>query len=76
MVSPTIGMFQGGLKAEDLRAGREVFVNRCSECHNLHDPATYGASEWSGIIASMRGKAKLSSEQSEQLNRFLASVRP
>lgn len=76
VVSPTIGMFQGGLKAEDLRVGRELFVSRCSECHNLHDPATYGASEWGGIIGSMRGKAKLSGEQSEQLNRFLSSVRP
>lgn len=76
VISPAVGMFQGGMKAEDLRAGREVFVSRCSECHNLHDPATYGASEWSGIIASMRGKAKLSGEQAEQLNRFLASVRP
>ncbi len=76
VVSPTAGMFQGGVKAEDLRVGRELFVSRCSECHNLHDPATYGASEWGGIISSMRGKAKLSGEQSEQLNRFLASVRP
>jgi hypothetical protein len=76
VTAPTLGMFQGGVKAEDLRAGRELFVSRCSECHNLHDPATYSASEWGGILASMRGKAKLSSSQAEQLNRFFATVRP
>lgn len=76
VVAPTLGIYQGGMKAEELRAGRELFVSRCSECHNLHDPATYSASEWGGIFSSMRGKAKLSGEQAEQINRFLASVRP
>ncbi len=76
VVAPMLAMYQGGVKAEELRLGCELFVGRCSECHNPHDPATYSAGEWGSIFSTMRGKAKLSGEEVEQINRFLASVRP
>ncbi|MFM8468989.1 MAG: hypothetical protein ACKODH_03310 [Limisphaerales bacterium] len=74
-VVPVVAKFQNGLSASQIRVGREVIAGPCVDCHRQYDPATYGGEEWSRIIGSMRGKAKLKGRQSDELDAFVRSVR-
>src|SRR6185436_4861162 len=62
--------------AQEIKSGREVYLGHCSECHVFHDPAVYKAEEWSSLINKMEGKAKLSRDERERLERFVATIRP
>lgn len=74
-VIPVIASYQGGLTADQIRRGRDVFWDKCTECHRLFDPSVYAADHWDKTIASMRGKAKLNGAQAEELNIFIRSLR-
>jgi len=74
-VTPVVASLQGGMSAAKIRAGREVFLSSCTECHRLYDPAFYSATAWANTLGSMRGKAKLNGRQYEDLQTFVRTLR-
>ena len=57
--------------ARDLRAGRELFVERCSGCHTLPRPSQHSAKEWPGIMAKMTPLVHMKPDQIEKVQRYL-----
>ncbi len=74
-VMPVIAAYQGGQTADQIRRGRDVFWNSCSECHRFYDPSFYTSSQWSATLGNMRGKAKLNAAQYDDLLVFVKSLR-
>ena len=58
----------------DLEQGRGVFVSRCSNCHNLPDPAQKTAEEWPAAVDEMAARARLSDQDKANVARYLASM--
>jgi hypothetical protein len=57
--------------------GRKVYVMKCAKCHKYYDPAKYSDEEWQGWMAKMTRKAKLSPEQTKQLDHYIEqTLRP
>jgi hypothetical protein len=63
-----------GTTVQNLAAGRALYVDKCSGCHNLHLPAEHTPEEWRGYVAYMTADAKITSQQATQISRYLAAV--
>lgn len=50
-----------------------LYRSRCAACHRLYAPGERDASAWPGILARMAPRAHLSTEQHEQLERYLVA---
>ena len=74
-VKPVIAPYQGGQVTAQIRNGREVFITKCTECHRQYDPASFPGASWDNIMGTMRGKAKLRGTESDDLARFIKSIR-
>ena len=59
---------------DTLKAGRKLYVKKCSSCHNLYLPTKYNNQEWIGIMEKMQVKAKIDSSQKELINKFLVTA--
>jgi hypothetical protein len=64
-----------GLSPKELADARKLYVAKCTKCHKLYDPAKYGDAEWNGWMVKMSKKAKLKTEQSELLARYIETLR-
>jgi len=51
--------------------GRHVYQSRCGECHGLKNIADYSNQRWTEILREMMPKAKLSTQEKEQLIVFI-----
>lgn len=49
-----------------LRAGRSLYVNRCSGCHRLHDVEEYSDPDWGRHVQEMIHLAKVKLEEGER----------
>ena len=58
-----------------LEESRALYVTRCSSCHSLNDPRDYTEEDWPGWMHKMARKAKISSEQEQQLLVFVLAAR-
>jgi mono/diheme cytochrome c family protein len=61
--------------ASTLSKGRELFLNRCIQCHALPEVARFDAHRLTAIVARMSGRANLSPEQHEAVLKYLLTVR-
>jgi mono/diheme cytochrome c family protein len=61
--------------ARTLSKGRELFLNRCIQCHALPEVARFDARRLTAIVARMSGRANLSPEQHEAVLQYLLTVR-
>ena len=61
--------------AESLEESRALYVTRCSSCHSLNDPRDYHEKDWPSWMHKMARKAKISSEQEQQLLIFVLAAR-
>lgn len=63
-----------------LRAGREIYINKCSGCHALHAVDAFDDARWAAEITEMTAnrKVRLSEEERQLLLRYLstANARP
>ena len=57
-----------------LSAGRELFVTRCHDCHELPDPTAHAAASWPALVARMGKLARLDSVQERDLLRYLTAA--
>lgn len=64
-----------GTTKADLDAGRQVYVDRCGSCHSLHLPSERTDAQWRKAVEQMQVRAKVSSEEKEQILRYLAVAR-
>jgi mono/diheme cytochrome c family protein len=58
---------------EQLTAGRKLYVDHCSGCHNLHFPHEFTADQWKTQLEEMQVKAKISDDQKELIFQYLIS---
>jgi len=56
---------------QTLTQGRELYVNKCASCHNLHLPSQFTKQQWDPIMNRMQKKAKLTDSQREMISRYL-----
>ena len=61
--------------ARTLTEGRRVYVNRCVQCHALPMVAKYDPPRLKAILAIMSGRASLSPEQHDAVQKYLLTVR-
>lgn len=56
---------------------RKLYLNKCSKCHKLYDPARYSQQQWDGWMDKMSRKAKLNGEQKQVIEDYVTSnLRP
>jgi len=68
---PTTADITATATLANLQAGRTVFINNCSKCHNYYSPDTYSASSWKTIIPNMASRAGLSATQTTQVTLYV-----
>jgi len=57
-----------------LYRGYEVYQNKCSGCHYLHNPSKYSEKDWHKILPEMRQKAKLTDAEFQPLKTYLMAL--
>lgn len=60
---------------DELRAGRDIYFNQCTECHKVFDIPKFSEKKWKHEIDDMSPKAKLTSEQKTTLSNYILSFR-
>jgi hypothetical protein len=60
-----------GYDLADLQQGRQLYVDHCGSCHQLHLPQDYSLEKWRTELDSMQTRARLSDSQKEQIYRFI-----
>ena len=60
----------------DLRAGREIYVNKCSGCHSLIPVDRFDAARWTEEVEEMQKlkKVRLSADDQARLLQYLAAA--
>ena len=56
---------------ENLKKGRELYVNNCASCHQLYMPNKYDDATWMKNLNEMQDKAKISDEQKNLIYHYL-----
>jgi len=51
--------------------GRELFVSKCNACHRLYNPVIHSKTEWDSILVPMKEKAKINTEQKNQIYNWI-----
>lgn len=59
----------------DLKAGRTIYFNQCTECHKTFDIPKFSEKKWKHEIDDMSPKAKLTDEQKKMLSDYILSYR-
>jgi mono/diheme cytochrome c family protein len=54
-----------------VEAGHTVYNAKCGRCHGLKEVGNYTASQWDPILESMAPKARLSSEETENVRAYV-----
>lgn len=57
----------------ELQQGHDLFQNNCGKCHKLPKPDKHSNQDWTKILKKMSVKAKLNTEQSDLIYRYLVN---
>lgn len=60
-----------GIKLEDLKHGRQLYVDHCGSCHQLHLPRQYSESRWKVILDLMRTRSHITPDEQELIFKFV-----
>src|ERR1041385_5919286 len=63
-----------GTTIADLEHGRDVFVSRCSGCHDLPSPGAKKPDEWASVVGEMASGARLSASDQDLVLRYLSAA--
>jgi cytochrome c2 len=58
---------------EDLKTGREIYVKKCSSCHQLHLPSQYTEKVWSLNLNEMQVRAKITDAEKQLIYQYITS---
>jgi hypothetical protein len=56
---------------DTLLAGKKLYANKCSSCHNLYLPTKYTYSEWQDIMIKMQKLAKIDDNHKLIITKYL-----
>ena len=45
---------------DELKQGRELYINNCKRCHNLYSPDDFSSDQWNNILSTMGPKTAMS----------------
>lgn len=57
----------------DLQQGHDLFQNKCVKCHKLPKPDKYTNPQWTKILGKMAPKAKLNTDQSDLIYKYIVN---
>ena len=57
--------------SEDVVAGKAIFENKCTRCHDAKDIKSYTSEDWDKILPRMITKAKLLEPESTQVTSYV-----
>jgi hypothetical protein len=57
----------------ELQQGHDLFQNKCGKCHKLPNPGKHSKDEWTKILGMMAPKAKLSTDQSDLVYKYVVN---
>ncbi len=57
-----------------LKYGRELYVTRCSKCHNALRITRYTKSQWTDMLPEMIFKSKFTNEQTQAVTAYIQAV--
>lgn len=60
-----------GIPVDTLLAGRKLYLERCSGCHNLYLPGAYTTGDWELWVKRMEKPAKLSKSEGDLVLKYL-----
>jgi len=61
------------MTVDSVKTGNELYVNKCSRCHKLKDPAKYTMVQWPGLVNKMQKRSKITDEEKAILLTYLAT---
>ncbi len=70
MPDDLVAMAEEGDTIANLRNGKMLVAQRCGGCHRFYWPQEYPAERWSGIVATMKGRASLSDPNAADVARY------
>ncbi len=56
---------------QQLLAGRKLYLDHCSSCHNLYFPNQFTAGQWQNNINEMQLRAKITDEEKGKILKYL-----
>ncbi len=59
---------------KDLKKGRELYVKKCSSCHQLYLPKQYDGKTWEVNLNEMQTLAKISDEEKQLIYQYITSA--
>jgi cytochrome c len=63
-----------GTTLADLHRGRELYIARCSSCHQPVAPGSIAARDWPGHVREMQERANLEPGPAELVVRYLVTM--
>lgn len=57
-----------------LERGRELYVQRCGNCHVAYQPSEYAPADWPKHVDEMAERAKLGTDDNLLITRFLVTL--
>lgn len=63
------------VKMENLTAGHLVYTTKCNTCHGLKTISNYTETQWEKLIAVMGPKAKLTTQETDDLTKYIYAKR-
>lgn len=60
---------RSSMTAERLAEGKKIYIQRCTKCHSMKDPANYTVQQWEPILVKMFVRAKLADEHDKTVIR-------
>ena len=64
-----------GFDLNTLSHGRQVYLSRCIQCHNLEPIQRYSQAQWQAIVMEMAVEAKIDTRQTSDLLAYLLTAR-
>ena len=59
---------------EDLKTGRDIYVKKCSSCHQLFLPKEYNEKAWSLNLTDMQDRAKITDAEKQLIYQYITNA--
>jgi cytochrome c5 len=73
LYKPTIKNGGEHANLEELKAGRKIYIKKCSSCHTLILPGKYDPAQWKTWITKMEERAKLDEGENNLILKYMTN---